>query len=56
MKPLGFMIEITQILYILFADTDKYIFSDSEMEQRHNFTFRSLLQKPVRQHLFKVCS
>ncbi|KAF4518538.1 hypothetical protein B566_EDAN004282 [Ephemera danica] len=36
-----------------FLETDKYIFNDTDLEQRHNFTFRSLLQKPNRTQLFK---
>lgn len=50
------MFEEKFILTAVFADPEPYVFSDSNLEQHYNFSFKDLLKKPNRSELFKVSS
>jgi hypothetical protein len=44
------------ILTAALTDPEPYVFTDSNLEQHYNFSFKDLLKKPNRSELLKVCS
>jgi Regulator of Ty1 transposition protein 107 BRCT domain len=55
-KFLGKTVRLAKIsiLTMGFTDPEHYVFTDSNLEQHYNFSFKDLLKKPNRSELFKV--